>query len=256
MYGKHFIEPIVAFTSNQRKHFYPRLIIFVSVALHDYNLINAKGGIDGFANAVGADFLVFYNGARFYLEGMQGKLYDFSEQSKLQQNPAGLIVAEGASKSLVARVNSPFALINYLRAYLHRMSAGLVCFSSLLYVQRRAWLAACDIPFGNLALYTASFFSVILWLLYFQATAVLLLLLALSLLLLRKPRLVSTRHDSTLLATIQTHTQISNRRVLAYIKQRDSRRADTPPPTTITTNKPICCCTACGFPMLPSYIMI
>jgi hypothetical protein len=186
------IGAIAQATSAQRAAIYARLMLILALGGGMAQMALGRGLLDRFGNVLGGDFLAFYTGASFFVQGRIAELYDFAAQAEFQRAvaephaPADLYLFVSPPSALP--LFAPFGFWSYPAALLLWWATGLIALGL------SARLLRNELPslrkYSALRLSAASFlfFPTVAWLLYGQATALVLLIYTGTFVLLRQGR--------------------------------------------------------------------
>jgi hypothetical protein len=191
LYGRP-IGAIAHATSARRASLYARLMLILALGGGLVQMALGRGLLDRFGNVLGGDFLAFYTGASLFVQGRISELYDFAAQAEFQRAVAQphppadlyLFVSPPSALPLLA----PFGFWSYPVALLLWWATGLIALGL------SAHLLRSELPalrrYSELRLTAASFlfFPTVAWLLYGQATALILLVYTGTFVLLRQGR--------------------------------------------------------------------
>jgi hypothetical protein len=154
------------------------------------SLALGPGLFDAAGHIVGADFLTFYTGGRFFLEQRLDVLYDFDAQLAFQQQLlAPRMPTEWAAfvyPPPIALLAAPFALSAYLPGLLAWWGAGLAALAASIRLFQPLLRPAAARSTARLLLYSFLFYPTLAWFLYGQGTAFALLILTGAFLCLRR----------------------------------------------------------------------
>lgn len=171
------------------------VITSISITLFAFNLIKSNGYITAVGVNVGADFLAFYTGGTFYNQCILEHIYNltpefrFSEQLAYQQNLIGEDF-KGHNPFLnppfTAVFYAPLAKLPYLPAFIlwQVLNFGLLICSVIM--ARRELISLQALPTYQLVGCCFLFYPTFGWVLYGQATPIILLLYCLFFFALRK----------------------------------------------------------------------
>jgi len=186
------IAPMVGWLTPKRVRVYPTLLILgVLVYLTWQTGLALWLGLPYYLTG-GLDFMAFYTGGRFFLEGRLADLYDFSAQRAFQASLLAPVVSKARSPFInppfTVALYAPFALGSYGLGLLLWWGAGLLAFTLSLRLIRQTLLPPSGPSTGRLFLTSFLFFPTLAWFLYGQSTALTLLLYTLTFVLLRRER--------------------------------------------------------------------
>lgn len=175
------ITRLAALCTPERVRRYPATVavVFLIVWLGGFLMKRQGGVLDAWGKFLGNDFVAFYTGGRFLLDGRMHELYDLSAQHAFQQ---GLTPVELAQTSPF--INPPFATILYapfaaLGDYMWALGAwwaiGVVCVAGSVWCVRRAVPGLMGRPAWHMWAIVGCAPPTLLWLGYGQATPFILL---------------------------------------------------------------------------------
>lgn len=188
----HAVDVIVGWLTPKRLRVYPTAILVLTLATWLISLALGPGLADLSNTIVGADFLAFYMGGRFFLEGRMAELYDFSAQIAFQETLLSPVKPNGYALFVypppTALLSAPFALGSYLTGLLLWWAAGLLALAAALHLLRKELMPSSNVPISRLLLVSFLFFPTLASFLYGQTTAFTLFIYTLAFVFLRRRR--------------------------------------------------------------------
>ena len=184
------VRAVVGWLTPKRLKVYPTAIAVITLVAWLVSLAIGPGLTDISRTIIGADFVAYYTGGRFFLEGRMAELFDFSAQEAFQAGLASPVVTDKffafVYPPFSAVLYAPFAFGDYLAGLLLYWGVGLLTLALSLYLLRKEVMPASAPPTGRLLLISFLFFPTLTWFLYGQNTVLTLLLYTLTFVLLRR----------------------------------------------------------------------
>lgn len=183
---------IARLASTERIRAYTRLMLVITLGGGAVQAALGPGLLDSFGHVIGGDFIAFFTGARFFVEGRLGELYSLESQRAFQAS----VTFPHVPRGIHPFINPPYAIALYLPYASFSYPIGL----ALWWLTGLGALAASALLLRNelrglrrhrtltLCLGAFLFFPTVSWLLYGQITPVTLLLYAATFALLRRGR--------------------------------------------------------------------
>lgn len=177
-------DRVAAHCTRERVQRYPATIfvVFLLVWLGGYLLGSKDRVLDAWGKFLGNDFVAFYTGARFWLDGRLASVYDLEQQHLFQ----AALTAAGEVAQTSPFINPPYAVVWYapfaaMGDYLWALIAWLVCGVALFVASVRGVHLEGELP-GRGVMMAQLLLAppFLLWLGYGQATAVVFFWLAMS----------------------------------------------------------------------------
>ena len=191
------LERIANVVTKERFLYYCGSVALVSLLGYLAHLFTGEGLLDHFGKVLGTDFIAFYTGGNFFINGTLEKAYHylpngtFPEQLSFQVSIAGENLKEHhpfVSPPFAALIFAPFSTLDYLTAYAAWMTLCLVLLATSIHLLMKEYYPLRDTSTVNLFLGCFLFFPTIGWLIYGQVTPLILFIYTTTFLALRKNR--------------------------------------------------------------------
>ena len=189
--GSGWVERVAAFATPERVRAYALLMLGVVALGGAVHALLDLADDTRPANAIGGDYLAFYTGGRFLLEGRLDDVYDPSAQRAFQEAvvaPRPLAQKPFINPPHATLLYAPFAALPYALGLVAWWGAGLLAWWLGIRLLRRALPGLRRFDTRTLTLASLCFFPTLAWLAFGQATGLVLLLYAASFVLLRAGR--------------------------------------------------------------------
>jgi len=186
------VEKTVGWLTPERIELYPMAISITTWLLWGISILLGSGLTDISGQVIGADFLSFYNGGKFFLSGRTPDLYNLSALIEFQKG----VVAPSPLKGIYVFTNppfnsvlyAPFSLGSYATGLLLWWGAGLLVLALSLHLLHQELKPLSHLPTGRLFWISFLFFPTIAWFLFGQNTALSLLVYTMTFVMLRRQR--------------------------------------------------------------------
>jgi len=191
---------VVEWLTPRRLQIYPASIAIIIWGGWLFSLLRGRGNLDAFSQVVGGDFMAFYTGGRFLLDGRLAEIYNLSAQRSFQESLGVQVAATGfhpfINPPFAALMYAPFATGSYLSGLIMWWLVGAICFvlAIVLLYRNLANISTTDLESPPSAirslrrwfLYALTFYPTTAWVAYGQITALLLFLFVGTFVLLRR----------------------------------------------------------------------
>ena len=190
-----WIDRIARLCTPERVRRYPATIavVFFGVWLFSFIGMRQDPIMDRWGKFLGSDFMAFYTGARFWLDGSLAQLYDFDAQRSFQLAQ----LTDATTNELAPFINPPFAVLiyapfaalgSYVSALIAWWVAGVTWLLGALILIRRATPGLRDWSLGRMSAVVLCFPPTLVWIAYAQASSLILIIWAVTLWLLTRER--------------------------------------------------------------------
>jgi hypothetical protein len=167
-----WIDRLARLATPERARRYAFLMLLLTLGGGVVNLALGEGLLDRYGNVIGGDFLAFYTGARFWLDGRLPELYSLAAQAQFERE----LLAPQALSGPNYFINPPYALPlfapfgwgSYTSGLALWWLAGALALAGAVEVARRELPGLGDRPRAQLWIASVCFFPTVVWLLFGQ----------------------------------------------------------------------------------------
>lgn len=191
------LDRIASLVTRERFLYYCGIVAFISLVGFAAHIFTGKGLLDHFGKVLGTDFIAFYTGGTFFVNGTLENAYHylpngtFPEQLSFQVSIVGESLQEHhpfVSPPFAALIFAPLSSFEYLTAYICWMTLCLVLLATSIYLLQKEYICLSDTSTVKVFLGCFLFFPTIGWLIYGQVTPLILFIYTTTFLALRKKR--------------------------------------------------------------------
>ncbi len=182
-------ETLARWLNPQRRRVYPLAIFLITVLGWLVSLGMGPGLTDASGTIIGADFVAFYTGGRFFWQDRMGDLYNFAAQAAVLAD----LVAPVVTDKINPFINPPFSVLIYAPFALGSYALGLALWwaagGALLVFSLhllRVELFPARPTLRRLIWLSLLFYPTLLWITFGQNTALTLFLYTITFVLLRR----------------------------------------------------------------------
>jgi hypothetical protein len=194
------VRRMVEWLNLRRLKAYPTIVAVITWVSWLISLWRGSGILDAFSQVVGGDFMAFYTGGRFFLDGRLAQIYDLTAQRSFQESMGVQVQIKGfhpfINPPFATLMYAPFATSDYLPGLVMWWLVGAICYVlaiAILHhnlVTNRTGVTG-SVPLniravGRWSFYGLFFYPTMTWIAYGQISGLLLLLFVSTFVLLRR----------------------------------------------------------------------